>query len=98
LLLYDAIDAPEMRVCLLPLVSLMKLEFFFNSRIDGLDILYSGNVFGHATLKIGFLVLDLDNCYNINRVGKKLTRHDYQPETYTKLSGFGYRFSTHLIK
>jgi len=26
--------------------------------------MYGGNVFGHATLKNDFLVLDLDDCYN----------------------------------
>ena len=31
---------------------------------QGLDIMYGGNVFGHATLKNYFLVLDLDDCYN----------------------------------
>jgi len=39
----------------------MRLVFFFNSRTDGLDILYGGNVFGHAILKNDFLVLDLYN-------------------------------------
>ena len=62
LLLHDAIYALGVRVCLLLLVSLLKLGFFFNSHIDG--ILYDGNVFGHATLKNDFLVLDLDDCYN----------------------------------
>ena len=53
-----------MRFCLLSLVSLMKSGSRFNSCPDGLDILYGGNVFGHATLKNDFLVLDLDDCYN----------------------------------
>ena len=42
----------------------MKLGFSFNSRTDGLDLLYGDNVFGHATLKNDFLVLDLNYCYN----------------------------------
>ena len=53
-----------MRDGLLSLVSLMKLGFFFNSCTDILDILCDGNVFGHATLKNDFILLDLDNCYN----------------------------------
>ena len=48
------------------LVSLMKLAFFFNSRTDGLDTMYGGNVFGHTMLKNNFLVLDLDDCYDNN--------------------------------
>ena len=38
----------------------MKLGFQFVSRTDGLDILYGGNLFGHASLLDDFLVLDLD--------------------------------------
>jgi len=64
LLLFYALYAPRMRVCLLSLVSLMKSDFDFNSCPDGLNIMYDGNVFGHATLKNDFLVLDLDNYYN----------------------------------
>lgn len=41
----------------------MKLGFQFVSCIDGLDIFYSGNLFGHASLVDDFLVLDLDNEY-----------------------------------
>ena len=65
LLPHDAIYPLSMRVCLLCLVSLMKLGFFFNSHIDDLDILYSSNVFGHSTLKNDFLVLDLDDIIKI---------------------------------
>ena len=50
----------------LSLVSLMKFGFDFSSCLDGLDILYGGNVFGHATVKNDFLVLDLDDNYNNN--------------------------------
>lgn len=64
LLLHDALYTHGMRVCLLSLVSLMKLGFFFNSRTDSLDLLHDDNVFGHATLKNDFLVLDLNDCYN----------------------------------
>jgi len=48
LLLHDAIYAPRMRVCLLSLVSVMKLGFSFNSRTNGLDIMYGVNVFSRA--------------------------------------------------
>ena len=44
----------------------MKLGFQFVSCIDGLDIFYSGNLFGHASLVDDFLVLDLDNEYHSN--------------------------------
>jgi len=50
-------------VCLLCLVSL-KSSFSFSSCDDGLNIMHCSNVFGHATLKNDFLVLDLDDCYN----------------------------------
>ena len=42
-----------MQVCLLSLVALLKLGFSFNSSTNGLNIMYGGNVFGHATLKLG---------------------------------------------
>ena len=42
----------------------MKSDFGFCSFPDGLNIMYYGNVFGHATLKNNFLALDLDNCYD----------------------------------
>jgi len=42
----------------------MKLGFFLNFGTNSLDFLYGRNVFGHATLKNDFLVLDLDDCYN----------------------------------
>ena len=57
-------SSSEVRIYLLSLVSLMKSGFGFSSCPDGLNIMYGGNVFGHATLKNDFLVLDLDNCYN----------------------------------
>ena len=41
----------------------MKFGFGFSSCLDDLDILYGGNVFGYATLKNDFLLLDLDVCY-----------------------------------
>jgi len=42
----------------------MKSGVSFSSYPDGLNIMYDSNVFGHATLKNDFLVLDLDDCYN----------------------------------
>jgi len=45
----------------------MKLGFQFVSRTDGLDILYGGNLFGHASLIDDFLVLDLDEHYYSNK-------------------------------
>jgi len=43
---------------------LNRIGFTFDFHADGLDILYGGNLFGHAILKNNFLVLDLDDCYN----------------------------------
>ena len=40
LLVHDALYAPQVRVCLLSLVSLMKLGFFFNYHTNGLDFLH----------------------------------------------------------
>ena len=60
----QALYALGMHVFLLSLVSLMKFDFSFNCSTNGLDILYDGSVFGHASLKNDFLVLDLDDCYN----------------------------------
>ena len=45
-------------------VSLARIGFSFGSRNDGLDLFYNGNLFGHATLKGDFIVLDLDNTYD----------------------------------
>ena len=44
-------------------VSLIKSGFDFSSCPYGVDILYSGTVFSHATLKNDFVVLDLNYCY-----------------------------------
>ena len=52
--------------CLLSLVSLMKSRFGFSSCQDGLNILFNGNEFGHASLMNNFLVPYLDDSYNIN--------------------------------
>ena len=57
---HDANYAPGLQVCLLSLVSLMRLGFLFNSCTDDLDILYGGNVFDNAALKNDFIVPDLD--------------------------------------
>jgi len=42
----------------------MNLDFTFGFHPDGLDILYGDNLFGYATSKKDFFVLDLDDCYN----------------------------------
>ena len=54
----------------------MKLGFFFNSRTDGLDIMYGGNVFSHATLKNNVLVLDLDDCYDNNKTSSAFVSYN----------------------
>ena len=65
MLLFYAYYAPRVRMCLVSLVSLIKSDFGFSSCPDGLEILYGDKVFGHATIKNNFLVLDLDDSYNI---------------------------------
>ena len=50
LLLHHTLYAPGVRCSLVSYVSLMKLGFHFVSRTNGLDILYGGNLFGHASL------------------------------------------------
>ena len=53
------------QVWLWSLVYLKNSGFSFNCSSDGLDFFfYRGNVFGHATLKHDFLLLDLDDRYN----------------------------------
>jgi len=42
----------------------MRIGFSFGYRTDGLDLVYNGNLFGHATLKGDFIVLHLDNTYD----------------------------------
>jgi len=42
----------------------MRIGFSFSFHIDGLDLFYNGNLFGHATLKGDFIILDLDNTYD----------------------------------
>jgi len=56
LLLYDALYAVG--------VSLMRISFSFGFCTDGLHLFHNGNLFGHATLKRDFIVLDLDNTYD----------------------------------
>jgi len=64
LLLHDALYAPRVRYSVVPFVLLMRIGFSFSFRINGLDLFYNGNLFGHATLKGDFIVLDLDNTYD----------------------------------
>jgi len=75
LILHNATQASGVRVCLLSLVSLMRLGFFFNSHTDGLDILYDGNVFGLVTLENNFFIVDLDDCYNNNNTSSAFVSH-----------------------
>ena len=58
----------------------MKSGLDFGSCPNGLDIMYRGNVFGHATLKNDFLVLDLDNCYN-NSPSTFISSFDFDSES-----------------
>ena len=40
------------------------IDFTFGFRLDSLDLFYHGNLFGQATFKGDFIVLDLDDNYN----------------------------------
>ena len=42
----------------------MRIGFSFSFCTDGLDLFYNGNLFGHATLKGDFIVLNLENTYD----------------------------------
>ena len=53
-----------MRCSLVSYVSLIRLGFIFRFRPEGLDLFYHGNLFGQATLKADFIVLDLDDSYD----------------------------------
>ena len=44
----------------------MEIGFSFGFRTDGLDLFYNGNLFGQATLKGDFMVLDLIICMIIH--------------------------------
>ena len=54
-----------MRCSLVSYISLVRLGFTFGFHPDGLDLFYNGNLFSQATLKGDFVVLDLDDSYNI---------------------------------
>ena len=64
LLLHHAFYAPGVRCSLVSYVSLVRLGFTFGFHPDGLDLFYNGNLFGQATLKEDFIILDLDDNYN----------------------------------
>ena len=64
LLLHDALYAHGVRCSLVSFVSLMRIGFSFSFHTGGLDLFYNDNLFGHATLKGDFIVLDLDNTYD----------------------------------
>jgi len=61
LLLYDTLYAPGARCSLVSYVSLIRLGFSFGFQQNGLDFFYHSNLFGQATLKGDFIVLDLDD-------------------------------------
>jgi len=61
--LHDALYAPRVRCSLVSFVSLMRIGFSFSFRTDDLDLFYNGNLFGHATLKGDFIILNLNNTY-----------------------------------
>jgi len=42
----------------------MIIGFSFGFQTNGLEIFYNGDLFGHATLKGDFIILDLDNTYD----------------------------------
>ena len=45
-------------------VSSKRIGFTFGFHPNGLDFFYNGYLFGQATLKGDFIVLDLDDSYN----------------------------------
>ena len=53
-----------MQCSLVSYVPFIKLGFTFGFRPNRLDLFHNGNLFGQATLKGDFIVLDLDNSYN----------------------------------
>ena len=61
---FTTLCAPGVQCSLVFVVSLMRMYFLFGFRIDGLDLFYNGNLVGHATLKVYFIVLNLDNTYD----------------------------------
>jgi len=64
LLLHDTLYAPGVRCSLVSYISLVRLGFTFGFRPDRLNLFYNGNLFGQATLKGDFIVLNLDDNYN----------------------------------
>jgi len=62
LLLHDAFYGPRAQ-CFLVFYFLMRLGFSFDFSSNDLDIFCNANLFGHATLKGGFIVLNLDENY-----------------------------------
>jgi len=42
----------------------MRISLSSGYHSNGLDLFYNANLFGHATLKGDFIVLDLDNTYD----------------------------------
>ena len=61
LLLHNALYAPTVQCSLVSFVSLVRIGFSFGFCTDGLYLFYNGKLFGYATLKGDFIVLDLGN-------------------------------------
>jgi len=64
LLLHNALYALGVRCSLVSFVSLMRIGFSFSFHTDGLYLFYNSNLFGHATMKGDFIILDLENTYD----------------------------------
>ena len=52
------------RCCFSSYIPLVRLGFTFGFHPNRLDLFYHGNLFGEATLKGDFIVLDLDDSNN----------------------------------
>jgi len=89
LLLHDALYVCGVRCSLVSFVSLMRIGFSFGYRTDGLDLFYNSNLFGHATLKGDFIVLDLDNAYD-NKSAVYVSYFDSNSESVKWHARLGY--------
>jgi len=64
LLLHDAPYTPGVQCFFVSSVSIIRLGFTFGFCLDCLDLFYKDNLFGQATLKREFIVLDLDDSHD----------------------------------
>jgi len=78
LLLHDDLYAHKVRCSLVSYVSLIRLCFSFGFRPNGFDLFYKGNLFGQATLKGDFIVLDLEDSYSISSTFVSYFDSDYK--------------------